>query len=336
MRAQPAPHTAAQSPFPLHSYLPPADASNVVGTSAGFLGSALLYHWGGGIAAVARYGAALEAAELAALAAFLALAAARPDSSLSAHLAPRAAVACSGGSAANGSCPAPLARSPSLHALNSPSDPGAAVTAAPAGEGEALELMRLASVMQMELNLSPAASAAVKGEDSAAAAARDNGLPPPPLAWIRWARAAGGRAAGAVEGVPSLLRCSPRTPDPLLSPPPTSSRASYFVVATFAVQALCIGCVLSTAPLLFYDTFGLELSWVGLLFGAGEAVGSLALVALVPASRQRRWRTIFRVRLRAARQLAMQPSNALGSRSVLRARAASGASPAAACKRCLM
>lgn len=297
------PHPATASPASPHCaavLAPPADASSVVGTSVGFLGAALLYHWGSGIRGVARLGAALEAAELAALAAFLALAAARPDSSLSASLASAAAgsgrpgsttqqplvqplvqrmAGAGGGDGSAAACARPPLPSASanLRALNARAEP---LLAVPAEEGEALELIRLASAMQMDLSLAPAATPASKGGLAVAAAAP---LPPPPLAWI-----------------------------------------SYIFVATYAVQALCIGCVLSTAPLLFYSVYGLRLSWVGLLFGAGEAVGALLLLALVPASRQQRLRRVFRVRAAPA---------ASSHAGLLPALAARLHSPPAACTR---
>eukprot|EP00887_Chlorella_sp_A99_P003623 scaffold7.g3623.t1 len=223
-------------------------ASNVAGTSVGFLGCAVLYHWGSGVSGVARLGAALEAAELAALAAFLALPFARPDPPRPASLAPGPAGARTSGAKQaapreQGGCRAGL----DGDALPAPAREG----------GGALELQQLASATDAPDGLDPSAprpagsgsgGGSGGGSRSTAAAAA-----PPPVPWI-----------------------------------------SYVVVATFAVQALCIGCVLSTAPILYHNTYQLDLSCVGLLFGAGETAGTLILLARVPASRQQRLRRIFR------------------------------------------
>lgn len=57
---------------------------------------------------------------------------------------------------------------------------------------------------------------------------------------------------------------------------------NYVVALTFAVQALMIGCVLSTGPILLYSEYSLPLEYIGLLFGFGEFLGTLALIYLIP------------------------------------------------------
>lgn len=57
---------------------------------------------------------------------------------------------------------------------------------------------------------------------------------------------------------------------------------NYVVAMTFAVQALMIGTVLSTGPILLYADYGLPIQYIGLLFGFGEFLGTLAMLFLIP------------------------------------------------------
>ena len=115
--------------------------------------------------------------------------------------------------------------------------------------------------------------------------------------WIRCARArapcACDRPAGQMHSSPShLVIVGPNPKQRCLSPagPPiaatttttmlaTTCTHSYVIALTFCLQALLIGCVLSVAPLAVTRGLGLGVAHVGLAFGAGEAVGSAALLA---------------------------------------------------------
>lgn len=57
---------------------------------------------------------------------------------------------------------------------------------------------------------------------------------------------------------------------------------AYFVVASQAVMALCIGTFLATS-VLRYQMMGLSVHSAGLLLAAGEALGCMALLAPLPA-----------------------------------------------------
>jgi hypothetical protein len=60
-------------------------------------------------------------------------------------------------------------------------------------------------------------------------------------------------------------------------PPP--SWINYALAATFAVQALMIGTVLSTGPLFLYTVHGIPVGAAGYLFAAAEAAGACVLFA---------------------------------------------------------
>jgi MFS family permease len=68
----------------------------------------------------------------------------------------------------------------------------------------------------------------------------------------------------------------------------------YLIVVTFAVQALMIGVILSTAPILFYDIYKLKFVFVGLILGIGEFLGCATLFLLVPTVHQQKIRKYFR------------------------------------------
>lgn len=70
---------------------------------------------------------------------------------------------------------------------------------------------------------------------------------------------------------------------------------SYLVVITFGVQALMIGVILSTAPIALNQVYNIDLLVVGLIFGAGEFVGSIVLFILVPFHHQITARKLLRV-----------------------------------------
>lgn len=57
---------------------------------------------------------------------------------------------------------------------------------------------------------------------------------------------------------------------------------NYVVAITFAIQALMIGTVLSTGPILLHVEYGIPLQYIGLLFGFGEFLGTLAMLFLIP------------------------------------------------------
>jgi hypothetical protein len=68
---------------------------------------------------------------------------------------------------------------------------------------------------------------------------------------------------------------------------------NYMVVVTFAVQALCIGTILSTAPILLFSEYYFDVSFIGLVFGGGEVLGTIALFFFVPVSSQMAVRKYF-------------------------------------------
>ena len=59
---------------------------------------------------------------------------------------------------------------------------------------------------------------------------------------------------------------------------------NYAVAFTFAVQALMIGSILSTGPILLYTEYRVPLQYVGFLFGFGEFLGTLAMFYLIPGN----------------------------------------------------
>lgn len=74
---------------------------------------------------------------------------------------------------------------------------------------------------------------------------------------------------------------------------PHHQHCSYVIALTFCLQALLIGTVLSSAPLIVTQVLRLDVLHVGLAFGAGEAVGSAALVAAcTPLGRARLQRAL--------------------------------------------
>ena len=70
---------------------------------------------------------------------------------------------------------------------------------------------------------------------------------------------------------------------------------AYLVIVTFGVQALMIGIVLSTSPIVLFQVHKVDLPLVGVIFGAGEVVGCIILFILVPFRHQRIARKAFRV-----------------------------------------
>jgi hypothetical protein len=68
---------------------------------------------------------------------------------------------------------------------------------------------------------------------------------------------------------------------------------NYMIVATFAIQALCIGVILSTAPILLLEEYDFDVRWIGLVFGCGEILGTIALFSFVPVSTQMKVRRYF-------------------------------------------
>jgi hypothetical protein len=68
---------------------------------------------------------------------------------------------------------------------------------------------------------------------------------------------------------------------------------NYLIAFTFAVQALMIGTILSTAPFLIYLEYGMPMQNVGYIFAGGETIGTIALMLLVSAENQAAVRKYF-------------------------------------------
>jgi hypothetical protein len=154
-----------------------------------------------------------------------------------------------------------LAGKTMLAGLNSPGQVSAEV-ALPEGEEEALEV--IASLAGMRIEPSVAAAFTRRSLEASAEAGPDPAS-----------------AAAKAIGVAA----APRPP-----------WISYLLVATFAVQALMIGVILSTVPILFFEQAGVDFIVVGVVFGAGEVMGCILLFLLVPATHQKLVRKYFRVR----------------------------------------
>jgi hypothetical protein len=227
-----------------------------------------------GVSGPAYLGIALEAGELLALAAYLCLAQAAPQSELTEAFIRSAPVLGFGPQrwrAPASPSPGPaqpaasarqmLAGKTMVAGLNSPGQVSAEV-ALPEGEEEALEVMASLAGMRVE----PSVAAAFTRRSLAAAAE------------------AGPDAASA--DAEAIEASAPRPP-----------WISYLVVATFAVQALMIGVILSTVPILLFEQAGVNFTVVGVVFGAGEVMGCLLLFLLVPAAHQKLVRKHFRVSL---------------------------------------
>jgi len=114
--------------------------------------------------------------------------------------------------------------------------------------------------------------------------------------------AANEMASLASLGVPlSEQEIRPKELERILSKPKTKMEKdnhgvpwiNYMVVATFAIQALCIGTILSTAPILLFENYGFDPRWTGLVFGCGELLGTIALFSFVPVSTQKKVRRYF-------------------------------------------
>jgi hypothetical protein len=68
---------------------------------------------------------------------------------------------------------------------------------------------------------------------------------------------------------------------------------NYLIAITFAIQALMIGSILSTGPILIYLIYGLPLQNVGYIFAGGETIGTVALMFLVSSENQKAVRKFF-------------------------------------------
>lgn len=68
---------------------------------------------------------------------------------------------------------------------------------------------------------------------------------------------------------------------------------NYLIAITFAIQALMIGSILSTGPILIYLIYGLPLQNVGYIFAGGETIGTIALMFLVSGENQKAVRKFF-------------------------------------------
>jgi hypothetical protein len=93
----------------------------------------------------------------------------------------------------------------------------------------------------------------------------------------------------SVAGAASAAELAAALPAPGAAP----REMNYVIAASFGIEALVVGTVLSTRPTWLSATHGHGLPAVGAALAAGEAAGTVALFAMAPAAAQARVRRLL-------------------------------------------